>query len=325
MASSRISHHQNRSQWLHLLRATLRECTYLPDPVARSYMRGHVLDRYRRNRQTTKPSATLARTAKSGLSILQRANEGYPKPFYRVMLMSYGRVGKRRHELLAEMMGPAVPNDANAVRQLLNDPIEMEDGWKPPEIVTRLLKSQANNAAVMSSRIRLQVKTTHPVIPEQNSWGRPLSRARRVNIRQRWYSEALNSLFPPLPDYELQTLDGLISGSIPWTPIPRRRRVDTELPEDLDMTNFLEKGPQKGHTFRKYVNGRPHKFTARFMHRTWKQISSLVPRMHWNDISGKWNFSWGVSKTVPPLSFHPVEGADLDHLFGAEAETQSTK
>lgn len=323
MASSRLSQPRDLSQWRHLLRATLRECTYLPDPIARTYMRRYVVDRYRRTNAATKSVATLMRTAKSGLSLLRRASEGYPKPFDRVMLMSYGRIGKQRHRLLAVMLEPEVPNDAEAVRKLLEQPAAMQDGWEPPEIMTRLIKSQVNNGVIMSSRLRSQMKTARPVIPEKNSWGKPICRSRRVNIRRRWYSNALDSLYPPLPESELRILEGLISGSVPWTPIQRRKKPQTAVPGDLDVMSFLEKGPQKGHTFHKYINGRPHKFTARFMLRTWKRISGFVPRMHWNSISNKWMFTWDTSEAAPRLSFDLEEGADLDHLFGEEAGTQS--
>lgn len=284
-------------------------------------MRRYVLDRYRRTEATTKPVATLTRTAKSGLSLLQRANEGYPKPFDKVMFMSYGRIGKRRHKLLAILMEPAIPNDAEAVRKLLEQPILMQDGWEPPEIVTRLIKSQINNGVIMSSRLRTQMKTIHPVIPEQNSWGKPVCQSRRVNIRKRWYSNALDSLFPPLPADELRVLEGLISGAVPWTLVQRRKQIQTAVPEELDLMSFLGKGPQKDHTFRKYVNGRPHKFTSRFMLRTWKRISAFVPRQQWNATSKKWNFSWETAETAPRLSFDLGEGADLEHLFGTEAGT----
>lgn len=306
--------------WRHLLRASLRECSYLPDPIARVYMHDYVLHRYRRSHRSNLPPMQMIHTAKVGLTLLRRANEGYPRPFEKVMMMSYGRIGKKRHQLLDVMMAPAIPNDADALRELVNKPAPHQDGWEPPEIMINLLKSQMNNGLIASARIRPQVRTTHPVIPEKNSWGKPLSPRRQFNIRRKWYADALNSLLPPLPDQELDVLDGLISGSIPWAPMKRRRQVQAPTPEDDPLLNFLQKGPEKGHTFGRYVNGRPHQFTARFMLRTWRRISSLVPRMHWNDYSKKWNIVWDIPKTAPRLAYEVDPAADLDDLFGIPAE-----
>lgn len=118
MASTRLSRPlqtPDPTLWRSLFRATLRECSYLPDPIARDYMREHVVHRYRRSRISHRSDPDLARSARHGLSVLQRANQGYQRPLEKVLFMSYGRTGKRRHELLAELMKPQVPRDTAAV------------------------------------------------------------------------------------------------------------------------------------------------------------------------------------------------------------------
>ncbi|KAJ5689606.1 hypothetical protein N7462_003998 [Penicillium macrosclerotiorum] len=329
MASTRLSasfHPRDPITWQHLLRATLRECTYLPDPIARTYMREHVLERYRRSlaaRDAGRPEHQLARAARHGLSLLQRANEGYQRPLERVLYMSYGRIGKRRHQLLARISTPQVPKDTNAVEALIAQPIKFEDGWEPTEIVLSLAKSQMNNGIVTSSRLRPALKSLQPVIPDQNSWGRPVCRRRRVNIRRKWFSNMMDSLLPPLPTADLEILDGLIAGTVEWKPRPRARAKSSDICEDLTdslILSLLTDGPQKGHTFGKHANGRPHEITDRFMRRLWKRISSLVPRMHWVEKAEKWSFSWETPKSLPWLAFEIDVKANLNNLFEDQAD-----
>ncbi|KAJ5760026.1 hypothetical protein N7520_007182 [Penicillium odoratum] len=330
MATPRISPihlNQQSLQWQHLLRATLRECSYLPDPIARTYMHGYVLDRYRRALESKHSEAKLIRTAKKELSRLQRANEGWPRPFERVMMMSYGRTGKRRHELLADLISPDVPTDSNALRELVTKAPKFTDGWEPPEIMLSLIKSQMNNGTVTSSRIRPQLRGIQPPVPNLSSWGRPLGQSRKVNIRHKWYFGSLSSLFPPLPDNELKILDGLIAGTVIWKPRKRKQVEEPSKSQDNLLLDILADGPQKDHTFRPYAQGRPRKITPRLMLRTWRRISSYVPRLFWNEKSEKkmkWTFHWNGPKKVPTLAFDVDQDADLDEIFGSESKAPET-
>lgn len=125
----------------HLLRALLRECTYLPDAAARSYFRQHVLARFReyhppssRNTSTWPPEKhklakyshdalpqrlqALLRQARKGLSLLRHANEGEMEPLLRVLSYTYSRSGKRRHEMMQSLLLPDVPTDSDALAAL---------------------------------------------------------------------------------------------------------------------------------------------------------------------------------------------------------------
>ncbi|KAK7518285.1 uncharacterized protein IWZ02DRAFT_380451 [Phyllosticta citriasiana] len=101
-----------------LLRALLREATYLPDPAARQFVRRHVLsafDKYRIKPET--PDSELDslkfsperihekfRQARKGLSQLRRANEGELRPLERILNWTYGRDGPYRYELLRKQL-----------------------------------------------------------------------------------------------------------------------------------------------------------------------------------------------------------------------------
>lgn len=259
--------------------------------------------------------------------MLQRANQGYQRPLEKVLFMAYGRTGKRRHEFLAQLMKPPVPKDSEAVKELIAQPIQFEDGWEPPEIVMSLAKSQMHNGVLSSSRVRPALKNLHPPIPETNSWGKPIPRVRRVNIRKKWYGNMLTTLLPPLPDAELRILDGLIQGTVAWAP-RRRKPVGLATFSGDDETHdhildFLTRGPQKGHTFREFANGRPHQITDRFMRRLWRRISSFVPRMQYSATANKCFFIWDTPKAIPQSAFEVDTEANLDHIFGDQADAKA--
>lgn len=326
-----------REHWRHLLRSLLRECTYLPDPIAKGYMHDHVVERFRRysgpkihendkhkkfHRGFSTPRKIkndinrqhqLRKAGKQQLTLLRRANEGYSKPLEKVLQLSYGRTGKRRKDLLERLIAPEVPADTQEVAELIKKPFMFDDGWKPPSMMVDLAKSQKINGSVHELAIRPQIRSLEPQIPKENSWGRPLNRVRRRNIRKDWYFTALNALFPPLPDEELDILQGLVHGTQNWV-LPKRRKAVGPPPNVSSValdTKFLVEGPSKGHTFRVFANGRPHNITPRFMRRLWRRVLCLVPRMSWNDVSKKHNFSWEPLRQLPTVSLAMASESDI--------------
>lgn len=92
---------------LSLLRSLLRECSYLPDDHVRRWVKQHVLSSFYAN-TTVKDEGRLLKKFGDGrqnLSLLRRAAEGDSKALLRVLMMAYGRIGKRRRELLAPLLG----------------------------------------------------------------------------------------------------------------------------------------------------------------------------------------------------------------------------
>ncbi|KAL5115157.1 hypothetical protein ACEQ8H_006993 [Pleosporales sp. CAS-2024a] len=110
---------------LHLLRALLREATYLPDAAARLCLHRYVLQRFRAyqpappassssssRRPRRSPAMMVARTARlhkkarKGLHYLRRANLGELPCLRKVLLFTYGRIGPAKHALLAQVLRP---------------------------------------------------------------------------------------------------------------------------------------------------------------------------------------------------------------------------
>lgn len=326
-------------QWRHLFRATLREISYLPDPVARRYLREQYTARFRQNAfklrrarnppreeqkqdqdeadanlkkkikrkplvpYSSKPAihleAVLRRRANHFHHLLQRVNEGYLNPLERVLLLSYGRIGPRRHALLRELLrmepepqSPLLPWTAKEtpppqntaeVKQILHAPRPFDDDWKPPTILIDLLRAQQKSKTVGDLRKGMRIKQLEPKVPEENAWGRPMPLVRRRNIRKKWFQTVTKAALPPLPEEDLKTLQGLIDGTVRWEPPVRRKRIQEQpsssSPSSYLDARFLACGPEKGPTFRRFASGRPHNITKRLMRRLWERIYTFVPLM----------------------------------------------
>lgn len=308
---------------LHLFRSLLRECTYLPDRRARLYMHNYVLWSYRtylpKQKAWRKPiefkrQVTLLHRGRKWLSMLQRANEGYLKPLEKVLMLTYGRTGKRRRELMQQLMAPEGPQTHEEVAAFSIPKPYMND-WKPPAKVDALMRSQAKQQAFLdksSAKVKTKVK-----IPVENSWGKPMPQSRVRNMTHAWYVKQVDNLFPPLPDSEWEELRTLATGEIVWHGPKRRTRMksDSALNPSAPTENILLEGPKKGPTFRDYVNGRPHDITPRLMRRLWAMIFRHVPLLSWNKDREKWIVQWGDAEKSPQLIAAPSSSRDALLFF----------
>ena len=304
---------------LHLFRSLLRECTYLPDRRARSYMHNYVLWSYRtylpkpmawRKPIDFKRQVRLLHRGRKWLSTLQRANEGYLKPLEKVLMMTYGRTGKRRRELMAKLMAPEPPQTHEEVAAF-SLPKPYAEDWKPPAKVDALMRSQARQQAWLD-RTSAKVKTKAK-IPLENSWGKPMPQSRVRNMTHAWYVKQVDHLFPPLPESEYEELRSLATGEIVWHG-PAKRRTRAHDSSVLDSTapteSTLLEGPRKGRTFRDYVNGRPHNITPRLMQRFWAMIFKHVPLLTWDTDKERWTVRWGDVEKSPLLIAAPSRTRD---------------
>ncbi|KAJ4350851.1 hypothetical protein N0V95_004349 [Ascochyta clinopodiicola] len=119
---------------LHLLRALLREASYLPDATARDYFRRYAVARFKAYQPADHATASFdvlalakyrhrafkrrhlaviaARTAQQqrkahkGLNLLRRANQGEGPCLEKVLWFTYGRLGRRKYALLHDLLKP---------------------------------------------------------------------------------------------------------------------------------------------------------------------------------------------------------------------------
>ncbi|KAF2708606.1 hypothetical protein K504DRAFT_502631 [Pleomassaria siparia CBS 279.74] len=143
---SPVQHSASSLKTVHLLRALLREASYLPDQSARQYFRSYIVKRfkaYQPAHKATRPRDALAleefrhrsvqrrrtaviiqrtratqRKAHKGLNYLRRANQGELPCLQKVLFLAYGRTGKRRYELLERLLRPELPSSSGGPPQL---------------------------------------------------------------------------------------------------------------------------------------------------------------------------------------------------------------
>ncbi|MCJ1223785.1 hypothetical protein MMC12_000428 [Toensbergia leucococca] len=291
-----------------LLRALLRQCTYLPDPAARTYFHAYVLSRFRdyfprpildQSGQKQElidlhRAKSLTTAANKILSLLTRANAGHLDCLTRVLELTCGRKGKRRHALLHSLRLPDVPNDHTALAQLsISKSQTSPPPLLPPKLEAVLKVQMARKAEQLS---RLPVRGIEPVIPETNSWGRKMPLIRVKNIKKKWLAETLDKVLPPLPEAEFARLRDLATGRARWEGLlPRRGLPGTVLSKQQHA----------------------HVITGRLMRRLWAKVLLQCSVMRWDASVLKWRVTWGsltqgnLSDTNPSM---PVDTTLFDDI-----------
>lgn len=134
---------------VHLLRALLREATYLPDASARPYFRRYIVSRFKayQPKQNASPTSQiqavdryrhqsfrrrklavinertrpLLKKGRKGLNLLRRANSGETSCLLKVLYLTYGRIGRRKYALLDHLLRP----DCSLIGEMVSSPPEL--------------------------------------------------------------------------------------------------------------------------------------------------------------------------------------------------------
>ncbi|KAI9807418.1 MAG: hypothetical protein M1833_000163 [Piccolia ochrophora] len=323
------------SHQLHLLRAVLRECTYLPDPAARSYCRRGRLVQH-------------GADARKSLFLLRRANQSDPDALLKVLSHTYGRTGKRKHQLLAPLLEPVTPSSHAGVEEVSRrskDDKIIKLKWQMSPQLKALAQAQKDYSE--PKKVGKNIKRTVLKIPAVNAWMKPMPGKRVENSEKRFSQGLLARMLPPLPEKEWDRLANLIKGTLKWEgPVKRRtwarpaseriqtlprvetsdhdqNRGDRDGRSDLDSTlltveNLKQSArPPKGPKVHSRDSQRDKVPTPRFMRRRWMEVFALCPVMRWD---GKtWRVEWGLphivrhrraelgQKVVDPAMFEGVD------------------
>ncbi|KAI4650097.1 uncharacterized protein J4E78_008379 [Alternaria triticimaculans] len=133
----------SRLRPVHLLRALLREASYLPDATARTYFRRYIVSRFKAYQPKQNATASfdvqavekyrhrsfkrrqiaiinertrpLLRKGQKGLNFLRRANLGEIPCLQKVLFFAYGRMGRRKYILLERLLTPDHIMDGGAL------------------------------------------------------------------------------------------------------------------------------------------------------------------------------------------------------------------
>jgi len=252
--------------------------------------------------------STLLRTARKGLVFLQRANDGHARHLSKILAMTYGRIGTRRHELLGPLLVPDIPTDQAAVERM-SDPASKGLPYHSSQLQA-LIKVQAHGKLSFFSRANRP--TEQPLIPEKNAWGRPMPIKRVRNLEKRWYAEAIDRLMPPLPEKEWNRLRGLASGETQWKgPVPRRAPTDGK-----GFNTGIVRGTITGGTG--FVSS-PHDLTPRYMRRLWTKLFAQCPLMKPDEARKLgWDIRWGDVQGTKEVALTPGKPENLAMFEGVD-------
>lgn len=230
---------------LHIYRHLLREASYLP-LVARPYITDRIKAQFRTHQRASAAGGEHVRKAHHGLRYLRAANTGSLSRLRKILLLAFGRAGRRRRELLSSSFQPESPADSTGLEALIeagtNSPAgagtskrkrDWLDGWDVDKLA-KYAKSQATQGLVNTPQAALSPKQTDPTrnIPAQNIWGDALApKLARSKLRKGW-KEIVKKILPPVSLGEWELLRDLSAGKRPaheWH-MPARRVPARERP-----------------------------------------------------------------------------------------------
>lgn len=347
---------------LHLYRHLLREASYLPQ-IARPFVDGQIKTRFRQHRDDDADdrSARRLRQAHRELRALRASNAGDMARMRKVFLRVFGRVGRRRRELVTELVRRELPTDTEALAQYAAEmtsiasqrKVDWLDAWDI-EKLRAFARSQVNASLVNSPRPSLTVHQTMPEedLPAENSWGRPLPvRLARTKLKKMW-AQVADKCMPPLPKEEWERLSDLAQGKLQdpeqrWLPPPRRPVAlgtsDGVLPgvqswdwrayavkpvaavdRPANRRNKLLTGAVDDNT----PTGDPqpidcHKYTAKSWRRMLGSVWQLTATMERKPAGSGWRIVWGKPKFQPA----PASAGDMEFFmdFPAVEETRPAR
>ncbi|KAL8767488.1 MAG: hypothetical protein Q9194_005971 [Teloschistes cf. exilis] len=356
------THIKNHRETILLYRALLRQSTYLPDPAARKYIWSHITSRFHAYHRTnlapdgrlthlhrSKPPLAALKDARKSLKYLQRANDGHVQHLHTILSMTYGRVGKRKRQLISTLQAPnPLTDDASVAllsQQITAQKLGRSGSTKEPQLTDQTLAVLKSQIQQGSSRFqRAVLKCSKPQVPELNAWGRRFPERRRANVVKKWYATTLERLMPPLGAEEWERLRGLATGETKWGGVVPQRPLGTttkQASSSSTRSEFAAAAPSIHHlaagvpklphrltsstsrivpkAFHKDTRTNPHILTPRFMRGMWGRVFQKCPRLDWDGERGKWMVRWGdLGKKEAELVFHPHRRVAVEMFEGVD-------
>lgn len=343
----------------HVYRALLRAATYLPDSAARTYTHDTVVKRFRatsdkirfRSRHGELPKilidryhghksiSSLRRTANK----IERAGLGSSDDLKDVLMRAYGRLGRRRRELLSRLMmkeESEIPPDDEALELMINNALHREALRFGPGSKFQVLR---NSQMVNQTEVTRKSRRLRDIkIPKENMWGRPTPLKLQASLKRKKFAWTLDRMFPPLPDYEWNRLRDLATGVLPIEePRPRRPRaggrgryeddestaellkyfttpIEVSKPrlnqvtiDETGVTVWMKDGPELD-------SRKLHRHSTRYMRRIYASIWNITPKMEQNAVTGDWTATWGFASPLQEGRISVPGPADLELFEGSE-------
>ncbi|KAK4188898.1 hypothetical protein QBC35DRAFT_179918 [Podospora australis] len=328
------------STTLGLYRHLLRESSYLPS-LARPFIDEQIKHRFRSNKDDENHLAERIRDAKHDLRYLRAANHGDLVRMRRVLLRAFGRLGRRRRELILDLVGGGKTAQSEAKEPSSEDKSEQEekkmresdwlDRWDTKTLAA-FAKSQVNSSVINSPKAALTAPQASPEknLPTENSWGRPFpAKPLRTKLKKRW-KQVAEKVLPPVPKDEWEKIGLVAQGKFEEAGfrVPSRRPIARMPTGDEGIIQ-----PWKWHLYatkpvavvdiqksREYKllsglrdldtpTGDPqplncHKYTPRLWRRLFAGIWQLTATMEKKTEGGreKLDISWGKTEFRPPTA-----------------------
>jgi hypothetical protein len=250
----------SRLQPVRLLRALLREASYLPDANARRFFRRYIVNRFRAYQPAPDASqavekkrhgfgkrrdiAIIQQRARAlqyqgnkGLNYLRRANNGEYACLQKILFLTYGRMGKRKYALLEHLLrpdDPAAVGEPAPLQKLYHSNDRFLSFFDAPKkaspthynipISDRYRRLKTAIKAQVQNEVALgrEMKRPHLHTPINNIWERPMPIKRARNNVRRWYAETMTRLLPPLPTEEFDEVQAMADGRKEISLVKRR-------------------------------------------------------------------------------------------------------
>lgn len=318
----------------HIFRALLRQCTYLPDSSARHYFRNYVVKRFRKHNPrpripsnptlySPKIQKALLKRARKGLTLLERANNGYRSPLLKVLEMTYGHRGRRRRELLQRLMQDTPPRE-EILKRLVPSLSARASGEIFGSQLEVFLEAQRRSGVAVSSVGLRKLNRAGLKIPSTNGWDRPMPLKRVQNMKEKWYGDLLEQILPPLPQEEWERLRALVTG-VKWEElVPRRKWAGMTENEsnyisdaELSLSGIVESS-RRVEIMGSMTN--PHRLTPRFRRRLWATILAGRSYMTWDVVEKRWIVQWGSQQTTNAVVNRPSLPLDLSLFEGVDEQ-----
>ncbi|KAF4620143.1 hypothetical protein G7Y89_g14680 [Cudoniella acicularis] len=307
-------------------RRLLRALSYFPDSVARIHIARYAVEPLKASTKAARGSEEKKKelikkriTRARQLTIrIEQANNGNLENLKKMLSLAYGREGRRRRVLVADLLKPDKDEDVNP--EVIKDLINASEGpaaslVEPSAKVQALLKSQQNNPPSEAARPR--IKNTKAPIPVENIWGRPIPVRSQISMRKKWWADTLDRVYPPVPTNEWNRLRDIATGVIPIVN-PQRRASPPISPEEVekpdDVLEYLFNPVRAGGAllYRKIpgnvaaarekvqpegpVQMNPQSY-QRTIRRVYASIWNMTPLLLRDEHTKKWVVEWGKPKS----------------------------
>ncbi|GAB1318378.1 LYR motif-containing protein Cup1-like N-terminal domain-containing protein [Madurella fahalii] len=330
---------------LHLYRHLLREASYLPLP-ARPFIDAQIKGNFHKHKDLDDRSKRRIKQAHHDLRYLRAANAGDIMRMRRVLLRAFGRIGRRRRELVANLVHREIPTNTEELQEYVvkasviaaeRREIDWLDSWDVDKLRT-FARSQIQTCLANPPKAPITYTQTVPekLIPAENSWGRPfVPKVARTKLKKVWKAVA-DKCMPPLPKEEWERLGRIADSKEPgpeWLPRPRRPVAQSALGGREDYTWNWQPYATKpisvvdrpARRRSKLLNGvvddntptgdpQPvnyQKYTPRLLRRLFAEIWQLTSIIEKKPHGQGWNVTWGkLSFDVPPATARTAEFFD---------------